>query len=76
MTETQGPSRGSASSDDLTGAFSYLSNNVAVFRVHLGNGPQVSDHTEHLIHLPEGNKHFVMAEAAHPNLSQTLLSRG
>lgn len=31
---------------------SYLSNNVSVLSVNLSNGPQVTDHTEHLVYLP------------------------
>jgi len=42
---------------DATNASNYLCDNVSVLSVHLSDGAQVSDDTEHLIHLPGGHKH-------------------
>lgn len=36
---------------------SYLSYNVSILGVHLGDGSQIADHTEHLVHLRRRGRH-------------------
>lgn len=41
----------------LCSEMSYLSHDVSVLSVHLGDGSQIPDHTEHLVHLQPRGRH-------------------